>query len=158
MTLAAGQWWDSGALIGWATFFAGIAAIAVSALLYLRGRRPEPRSELVQRLGVVKLLARDFGDQEAGNLKIMYRDRVLSNPHLVSVFIESRSRTDIASARFDAGKPLVFNLRVPIVAPLGSPSGSAVAEDCLTLENAGLVEIAPHLIREGRVLDKSTAL
>jgi hypothetical protein len=153
MTLATGQWWDSGALIGWATFLVGLAAITVSVLLYLRGRRPEPRSELVQYISPVRLLAKNLGDQEAGNLKVMYRDRTLSDPYLVRLSVESVGQKDIASTRFDAGKPLVFDLSVPIVAVLGSPSGSASAEGCLTLGDSGRVDIAPHLIREGRVLN-----
>jgi hypothetical protein len=154
MTLATGQWWNSGALIGWATFLVGLAAIAVSVLLYLWGRRPpEPRSELVRNLNAVRLLARDLGDQETGNLKVMYRDRTLGDPYLATLSVESLGQKDIASTRFDAGKPLVFDLSVPIVAALGSPSGSAAAESCLTLGDSGLVEIAPHLIREGLVLN-----
>ena len=153
MILAAGRWWDSSTLIGWATFVAGIGAIAVSVLLYLRGRRPGPRSELVQKLGVVKLLARDLKDAKSGNLKIIYKDSLLENPYLVSLLVESYSQKDIASTRFDAGKPLIFNFGVPIVTGLGTPSGSAAAESCLIIESTGLVKIAPHLIRKGCVID-----
>ena len=152
MAVASGQWWDSDTLIGWSTLLVGVAAIAVSVVLYRRSRRPEPRSELVQLCSVVRLLARHLGDQDAGKLKIIYMDRVLRNPHLIRLLVESRSEKDIPSTRFDSRKPLVFNLKVPIVAALGSPSGSAVDENCLGI-NAGRVEIAPYLIRKGRILD-----
>lgn len=153
MSLADGQWWNSTALIGWVTIFATIVGLPVSVLLFRWGRRPEPRSELVWQLSVVKLLAENLDYQMARNLEITYGDETLNDPHLASLLVVSRSQKDIASDRFDAEKPLIFNLGVPIVAAVGSPSGSAVAENYLTLEkNAGLVKIAPHLIRSGHVL------
>lgn len=112
MNLAGGHIWDSTAFWPAAGTIVGLLAIAATVWVTLRAANPKRR--LYYWLLSDTLLIRRRRDLSE-ELKVIYGQRKLDSPRLVSIQVASRGRRDIAREAFDEGKPLSLDLGTPIV-------------------------------------------
>ncbi|MGO9194827.1 MAG: hypothetical protein ACLP8X_41115 [Streptosporangiaceae bacterium] len=91
------------------------------------------------------LLSGETRGIEPSDLSLAYRHQMLRDPHVVSLVLENRSRSDIPSSDFDQGKPLLFDVGVPIMALL---SIEGLQADLLERPhiNGSHIEVGPTLI------------
>lgn len=102
------------------------------------------------------LLTSGLTSSDADDIQVLIRGRTVDDPHLVTLTIASRSRRDIRVSDFDERRPLLFHLRVPIVATISlaleSERPPTVGLTLVTAEGAPsqTVQIRPSLIRKGQ--------
>ena len=125
-----------------------IVAGAVTVVLWRLGA---PRRLIVYSMEPTSLLATSAPRRAVSGLKVSYQDEVLTNPYLVILRVESRSRRDIATADFDAGRPLVFDIGARIVAPVGGGSSVIRSPGGVISYSERQVSVAPLLIRKGQL-------
>jgi hypothetical protein len=78
------------------------------------------------------------------DIELFHRDgEVLSDPHIVEVYLVSRSRSDISRDSFDGGKPLILDLGSPII---------ALASETVEPFAGPTVFVGPRLIRKREVV------
>ncbi len=137
----------------WATLWGGLSALgafiaaAVTIILFwLSNRR---RVLLYSTPVVTSLLSTDAPHMAEGGIHVMFKDQPLTDPYLVTLCVESRSRKDIANRDFNADKPLVIQLGTSFAAPVSEPTKALV--DKLSIENSD-ISIGPCLIRKGPVV------
>lgn len=143
---ADGSWYASGVLIGWTAVAVAVVFGLLAVVTWWLG---VPRRLIIWSAGATPLLTPiDVPEVEAAPIKISLSGQELASPHLVTLRVESRSRRDIPSADFDAGKPLVFSLGAPVVARVRA-HGNAI--DALSLRKTD-IRIDPVLLRRGELL------
>lgn len=108
-----------------------------------------PKKLLTYRLSEPTSLvsSESLGPAQA-ELSVTYSGSELSNPYVVTLYVESRSRRDIRSADFDQGTPLVFDLGAKILAVVGGEESKPPAYTIVDNQ----VKIPPCLIRRGQLL------
>jgi hypothetical protein len=147
--LANGPWYASGLFWGVAGAAIGLAALAAALIIWRVGAPPRL---LIYSLPISTSLltthSQDFGLGKVG-LEVTYLGQVLSNPYVVVLSVDSRSRKDIGSADFDQGLPLVFRLGVPIRGVLDSQVN--IDSNAFEVDD-DTVRLKPVLIRRGPVL------
>lgn len=125
--------------MGWADGIIGIlaliAAVAVPLFVY---RRTAPRRQLIYRLSSTPLLRHQAG----GSVAVTLDGQELADPHIVELFVQSNSRADIGSDRFDAESPLVFDLGARICQTLTAGSTDVKID----VSEAGL-SLPPQLLK-----------
>ena len=145
--LATGHWYTSGTTISIAAaLIIGVVGVAVT----WRAGFP-PKKLLTYRLSEpTSLVSSESLGPARADLSVTYSGAELSNPYVVTLYAESRSRRDIRSVDFDQDKPLVFDLGAKILAVVGTdlsrPSAGAFSID------GNRVELPPCLIRRGQLL------
>ena len=91
------------------------------------------------------LLSGESRGIDPSELSLAYRDQTLRDPHVVSLVLENRSRSAIPSLDFDQGRPLLFDVGVPILALL-SVEGSQTDLLQRFRINGSHIEVGPSLI------------
>ena len=137
----------------WATLWGGVSAlvaiitIAVTIILWwLSNRR---RALLYSTPVVTSLLSAHAPHTTEDDIRVIFKGQALTDPHLVTLRVESKSRKDIANRDFNADEPLVIQLGTSFAAPVSEPT--KVLIDKLTIENSDIT-IGPCLIRRGLVV------
>jgi hypothetical protein len=74
---------------------------------------------------------------EKSELKVIFGDEVLHNPHFLTIRLENQSGRDIRSSDFDQGKPLILDVNARIVAILAT-SDFLSTSNFLTWEDSPL--------------------
>lgn len=150
--LASGPWYDSGTLWAAASALMGLLGAIAVLVTWLIGT---PRRILICNIPASTSLltapSHRLGLATSG-LEVTYRGKALSDPYLVVLKVESRSRRDIRSRDFDQGKPLIFDIGAPIRAVVGGwgAIGSRI-EEVLKIDGSQ-IKLEPVLIRRGKVL------
>ena len=98
---------------------------------------------------VTSLLSTDAPHMAEGDIHVMFKDQPLTDPHLVTLRVESKSRKDISDRDFNADKPLVIRLGTSFAAPVSEPTKALV--DKLSIENSD-ISIGPCLIHRDLVV------
>lgn len=146
MLIASGPWYTS--IILWTSlgtiFGFGVFALAVLAAW---GNRIASRRRLLSYAVSMQSL---LPLAPEGDLEIMHRGAPVESPSLVQLRIVNKGPRDIPSAAFDARKPLVFDLGIPIVAVLSHSSHVFGAHSVPALGTH--IEIGPTLIPRGHWL------
>lgn len=141
-----GTFWASIALAALA-----IITIAVTVVLWRRGG---PRRLIVWSTPVVTSLlsshAPQGGQIYVGILTGPGESRTLTDPYLVRLHVESRSRKDISRRDFDGERPLVFRLGAKFVSQIGDSTAWADGLE-IAIENDE-IKIGPSLVRKGQLL------
>jgi hypothetical protein len=145
--LAMGHWYTSGTTISVAS---ALVIGVVGAAVAWRAGFP-PKKLLTYRLSEpTSLVGSESLGPARADLTVTYSGAELSNPYVVTLYAESRSRRDIRSVDFDQGEPLVFDLDAKILAVVGTdlsrPSAGAFNID------GNRVKLSPRLIRRGQLL------
>ena len=149
--IASSPWYASAT--GWTALGVLVAVVAIVVTLILR-RRGEPRGLIAYAVPLAApLLTGQWhgADFEHADLALMLQGKKVSDPYVVGLRVESRSRKDIRTADFDQGSPLTFNFGAKIL------SASADASDPrLNRLNFQVVDdeiqVLPTLIRRGELL------
>jgi hypothetical protein len=145
--LAMGHWYTSGTTISVAAALViGIVGVAVT----WRAGFP-PKKLLTYRLSEpTSLVSSESLGPARADLSVTYSGSELSNPYVVTLYAESRSRRDIRSADFDRDRSLVFDLGAKILAVVGSEELGPPRYKFTIVDNR--VELPPCLIRRGQLL------
>jgi hypothetical protein len=123
-----------------------VISIAVAIFLWWLTNR---RRVLVYSTPVVEsLLSSSASHIDKGDIQVTFKGQPLTNPHLVTLRVESRSRKNIANRDFNADEPLVIRLGTSFSAPVSEPT--KVLVDKLSIQNSD-ISIGPCLIRKGTV-------
>jgi hypothetical protein len=137
----------------WATLWGGLSAlgafiaVAVAIIVFwLSNRR---RVLLYSTPVVTSLLSTPAPHMAEGDIHVMFKGQPLTDPHLVTLRVESKSRKDISNRDFNADKPLVIRLGTSFAASVSEPT--KVPVDKLSIENSD-ISIGPCLIRRGPVV------
>jgi hypothetical protein len=131
----------------WAAVGAIVALIgaAVPFILYWFSNR---RPVLLYTPVATSLLSTHAPRITDGDIRVTFKGQSLTDPHLVTLRVDSRSRKDIADRDFNAGKPLVIRLGTSFAAPVSEPT--EVHVDKLSIENSD-ISIGPCKISRGPV-------
>jgi hypothetical protein len=158
--IAASQWYTSATALTVLTIaLVALAVLALGVTVYQWHAGAPARQITYSMYGPVLLLPQHEITLSKGVLKINYdfedeRGLVsVTDPYLITLRTESKSRRDISSKEFDANKPLVFDLGTRIVARVGESSSEGTDtsyEDAVTIGER-TVEINPCLIRNGPI-------
>jgi hypothetical protein len=141
--LAMGHWYTSGTTISIAA--ALVIGVVGAAVTWCAGF--PPKKLIAYRLSEpTSLVSSESLGSARVDLSVTYSGAELSNPYVVTLYAESRSRRDIRSVDFDQGKSLVFDLGVKILTDLPESSVGAFSID------GNRVELSPCLIRRGQLL------
>lgn len=145
--LASAHWYMSGAVIGWTAVAVALGVGIATVIMWQRGF---PRRLLVYSIESTSLVA---SGRALPKLEINYEDQALQFPTLVTLRVESRSRRDIGSADFDAGRSLVFNFGAKIIARVGGTAGATFAAGAGRVLSLGekSLSVAPVRIPKGRL-------
>lgn len=140
--LASSHWYSSSVTLT-------IAAIIVSLLVGLAGALTTylvstPRRQLLFRLESCTSLLSTSPDARK-ELKVLYGNEELADPHILNVKLISRSREDIASEAFDQSRPIVLDVGMPIIALLPMDAKSEVLPK-FKFEGTA-VKVGPDLIK-----------
>jgi len=92
----------------------GLGAIGATIFVY---RKQSPRREFTYSVEASPLVSTQVRGLD--KLSVAFDGVPLSHPYLVTVNVASTGRADIASSSFDGGKPILFDLNVPVLAQLG---------------------------------------
>jgi hypothetical protein len=145
--LASGPLYSSS--VFWAV--AGVAvAVATLAIITIQWRAAASRRVLTYSLVSDTALLKEGAREKAAGLRVMLDDKVLNEPHVVSVRVEFRGRNDIERAEYDGSEPLTVDLGTTILMRLDQGSGR---EKPTVSVNAESVAIGPELIRSGQIIN-----
>src|SRR3977135_4399653 len=97
-----------------------------------------PRRLLTYRIPIAtSLLSSNApGGLARDELRIIYRGTELTDPYIVSFYIENQSRSDISSKDFDEKNPLVFDIGASIVSLVGGDHSVDLPAKELKIENS----------------------
>jgi hypothetical protein len=152
LAIGATPWYSS------ATFWTGagaaiaLLALLVSVVLWFVG---SPRRLLVYGLTSDTPLPSSDARSRVGtepDLQITLSGQALSDPHVASIVVASRSRSDIRSTDFDEGKPLIFDLGAPILKLLDCNTGGQAMPQIRVAVDGNKVGIGPSLIHRRQVI------
>lgn len=142
--MASTPWYATGNL--W-TAVGAAAAVMAALMAVVLWRMGEPRRKLVYGWRAAGLLYRDSrGALDA--LTAVFDGAAVADPHLAELWLAIQSRRDVPSGDFDQGRPVVFDLGVPIVKVLSGPGSLRDCSLRLTVDGQS-VRVEPQLIRHG---------
>ncbi|MBF4549249.1 hypothetical protein [Pseudoclavibacter sp. VKM Ac-2888] len=129
----------------------GAVATVVSLVFLIAGYfKSNPKKELRYELSVKSLVVQN------GNipgLEVSFSGLTLPDPHLVELRIWSRSRVDIETLDFDAGKPVAFMFGIAQITVIwldsASRGGFAIKGGGASHGSGYALELAPQLIKKG---------
>lgn len=127
------------------TVIAIVLAVVIGALAILATRQwGTRRRRLLFEYSTTPLIPPT--ENSTNLLKVTYRDFEVAEPHLVTIRLRNVGPADIATAHFDAGKPIVIRLNAVMYGltggtfPRRNTVSTAVGAD-------GEVRVGPHLLR-----------
>lgn len=134
--------------MNWAAASTIIAFLSICGAIYKYVRRRIRGRRIItyELLASVPFLRHVPGLESAG-LSVIHNGEKLANPHLLQVQVVSKSAEGIATKDFDQGRPLSFDMGVPVVALLETtyhPDQPPLPE--VTVTETGL-QIRPEIIR-----------
>lgn len=109
----------------------------------------ERRARLLFTYRTVPLLS---STDSGGLLKVTYLDHEVQDPQLVTLLLRNTGPRDIASGRFDSGKPLHINLNAKmygVVASSAEAMRGSISESPVGNDN-GYIEFEPALLRRAQ--------
>ncbi len=126
---------------------AAIAAAGLGAWITKRN----PRRLLVFTARSRQLLAEQSAALQNAGLQVLYQGNPVATPHLVSLSVLNKSRTDILRKDFEAEQPFTFDLDTPIlgVFAYSVPGIPDRPGDWFRVEGSR-VKIGPALIQRGK--------
>lgn len=128
-----------------------LGAIAVTIYVY---RKQSPRREFSYTVEASPLMSTQV--QGLDKLKVAFAGVPLSHPYLVTLRIGSTGRADISSSSFDGGKPVLFDLKVPVLAQLNHIASSDTVGARLTFgEGDTAIALQPTLLPKGYTIRAS---
>lgn len=141
----------SGPLLASGTFWAGvgvavaIVAAVVPVILWSLG---SPRRLLVYNMDSDTALLSSGARERAGaDVRVTVNYQLVNDPHVVVFRLESRSRRDVRPADFVDGRPVKFDMAVPVIRLLDSyTGGESLPEVKLAVEGSHVV-VGPSLIK-----------
>jgi hypothetical protein len=138
-----------------AVFWAG-AGVAVAAatfvIILVQWLTGSSRRVLTYSLlSDTALLSKGTREKAGPDLQVRLREKVLDDPHVVSMRIEFKGRRDIREADFDGSKPLTFQLGASILKRLDHGVDSEIPTILIGPDGQG-VGIGPGLIVKGQVI------
>ncbi|WP_018352422.1 hypothetical protein [Longispora albida] len=129
---------------------AGLPVTVLSALFAWRALYP-PRRRLVVSFGrPVPLLASSGG--RLPDLAVTVAGEPVTSPHVQTITVDSTGRHDVLNSQFDAGRPIVFDLGVPIVKVIRLHAASKTgerAEEPMTRTSRNELRLGPGPIPSG---------
>lgn len=128
---------DMGGYIGIGGILVG-AAIAIWAAIYAF-----PRKRLEWFIESDSLLSRRVVKSD-DPVKVSIGNTIVPRPYVATIFVESRGRAAIRSDDFDQGKPITFDLGVPIAAVFDTDPAFNIPDP-----DEGIVEMPPVLMSRG---------
>ncbi|WP_156077145.1 hypothetical protein [Saccharothrix sp. NRRL B-16314] len=144
------DWYASGTF--WAIAAVAVAVIAIAVGTWSAFRSANPRRHLhITEDSLVSLLPSGLGLGD--DVEVHRRGKVLSNPHVITVSLVSRSARDIPRAAFD-GTPLTLDFGVPVIGLLeqwSDPGRAAVCKPSVTVTATALT-IGPALLTRSHEL------
>ncbi|MBP2266315.1 hypothetical protein J3A64_001779 [Pseudarthrobacter sp. PvP004] len=135
-------------------FWIGIVVTAVLALLgsgvaigiY---RKQNPRLEFSHEVRSAPLISRR-SRRGLPKLSVAYEGSTVPNPYLVTIEIASTGRADISSTRFDGQKPILFQLKVPVIDEIEqTPSSDSLSARLEFTPGHSTIMLAPTLLPKG---------
>jgi hypothetical protein len=149
--LAVTHWYASGTF--WAV--AGVGAIVLFGVLtvavtWIVGTA---RRYLIYSIPTVTPILSSAADPARSDLQVTLRGEIITEPHVVSVRLDSRGRRDIRSTDFDQDKPLVLDVGARIVAVLARKSfPESLPAPVITSDGGTKVSLGPTLIRRRQTM------
>ncbi|MFJ5992630.1 hypothetical protein [Lentzea sp. NPDC092896] len=143
--------WSRSDLI--ATFSSIAAVIAIIVTIIVTRRWGTRRAKLLFQYKFTSLLP---VENDRYNLKVVYKEQSIDNPHLVTLRLANVGPKDVSSGNFDAGQSIRIDFECPIYGSLGWNGhknifkvygvGSVSAH---LRDTVSCVEIAPTLLKVG---------
>jgi hypothetical protein len=99
---------DASAWLGWAALV--VAIIAIPATIWATRRWGDRNARLELSVRATPILPTGV---HPGTLAVTYRDFPVEDPHLVTVVLKNAGPRDLASAHFDAGRPVAVRFDRP---------------------------------------------
>jgi hypothetical protein len=141
------MWYTSGTFWAVISVVVALIGIAVGVTTWLVGA---PRRLITYSLPVTTSLLTTDSDRlgiKNPDLAVTYKGKLLKDPYLITLSMDSHSRRDIRSSDFDQNGSLSFEFDTPIIAVVGHPDSAAVPSTMSI--NGNSVRLAPVLIRRG---------
>lgn len=123
-----------------------IAVLGVLITLFFQWKN-NPRRKLETEVWVSPFWE---GGSVSEQISVRYEERVIREPHVVTIVVRSAGRAEITSGNFDQMRPLEIHCGAPIVAELGSTGFRRGHKDVET--HSQTVSVGPTLIRRGASL------
>jgi hypothetical protein len=141
------HWYTSGTV--WTAIGAVLTGLALvaSVALWLFG---SPRRMLVHSVSDASLHSQSR--PTVAELTVSLGRDVLTDPHVISFYVESRSRRDIRSTEFEGGRPLTFDMYQPILKLLRCDTGGRSRPEISVAIDGSQVLIGPNLIQRHQVI------
>jgi hypothetical protein len=150
LMLASSPFYASGTFWAGAAVAVAVVAIVVPVVLWFR---IAPRRLLIYSLvSETALLASGPRHQVGPDLKVTLSERILHDPHVISLQVESRSRRDIRRTDFEDAAPLMLDLATPILSLLDLDTGGQGMPEVELEIKSTTVAIGPSLIKSGQVI------
>lgn len=127
-------------IVGVVVSVIALAVTIVIAVVTVRRQFPKRRLSFV--MGETRLVSGTVP------LEVSYRGKGVRDPRVIELSIVSDSRADIPSSAFDAGRPIILELSVPIVTVL-----ERSVEGIQLHEHGRALVLEPQLIRVGAASD-----
>jgi hypothetical protein len=133
-----------GEILGIVGIVVGIVAIITGVLAARRwGNR---RRRLMFEFRSAPLIAAGSPDR-SGLLKVTFRDIEVPDPHLLTIRLANVGPADIATDRFDAGRPLVIRLNCTMYGLTATSHPDAITSTAVGAE--GVIQLRPQLLCRG---------
>jgi hypothetical protein len=129
-----------------------VAILLVGAVtIYITYRLGSAKRQLTY--GIVQntlLLGPAIASEARSNLKVLFQERPLHSPRILSIRLVSRGRKDIRSEDFDQGRPITLDLGVRLVAFISADANPKPFPKIIFQGTS--LEIGPDLIRRRQVI------
>lgn len=142
--IAASAWYDSAPLWG-AAGLAGVLIVGFATVFVTYRVGATKRQLTYSMIEDTKLLG-GVGSTTASDLKVLFSDQPVRNPHVVRVRLASRGRKDIRSEDFDQSRPLVLDVGADIVAQISAQSAPEPLPKLIV--DGTSIKLGPDLIRK----------
>ena len=136
---------------------AGVIGTAVGILglvfAFVTRKLGPPRRLIVYNVEFIPLVSEEWPSAAAAALKITHRGKLLADPCVVTLTVDSRGYGEISASDFDRSRPIIFDLGANIVAPPLEMSPDGEDSPISTPEPGHRsVQLLPRIIRRGRIL------
>jgi len=136
------HWYDS------ATFWTAAGVAVAFVTLVVIYRVAVPARTLIYGMPVVTPLLSDA----RADIKVLHEDKPLTSPHVVELHLGLNGRSDIRSADFDEGQPLVLDVGAHIVTVIESSSSPPSLSVPRAVAAGTALAVGPGLISRGQRL------
>ncbi|MFG2286316.1 hypothetical protein ACGFOU_09685 [Streptomyces sp. NPDC048595] len=147
--LLAEEWYASD--VFWAAV-GGVATLATGfAAAVITHRVGTPKRRLWYGIyRTTRLLAEETG--RVPDLEVRHSGAVLEDPYVVEFRMVSRGRQDISSSSYDAGRPMTFDMGVPILGVLETENQPATSPAPRMTVDTTALKIGPSLLKKRQMI------